>query len=316
MEMQARQDIAEKMRLHEQQQLEVQKAYHEGQIGLGMQKLQEANAIARAKAEAAAGQFADEAALAQHIAGGGKMAEGLMKYSRARPQFIHALQQTVPSPEYMPQEITLPSGKRVIANTHTGHFIANEGDGVNVTLPIDPNDPIGGGKVTRRMPLADVYKLAGTNAPNLFPSGPPAAPGCTEYPCRSGASISLQPQSQKDREHLRSVQPAIDIPAFTKNNDDEMSKLVEVPNLGTVEFPDDTPDEAISSSITDHLDRVGKKAALGEEMAATRRERFAGDVGEAFLSGAEAGTKVVAGMSPIQAISNFGTALGTSITNS
>jgi hypothetical protein len=89
-----------------------------------------------------------------------------------------------------------------------------------------------------------------------------------------------------------------------------MSKLVSVPNLGTVEFPDDTPDEAISSSITDHLDRVGKKAALGEEMAATRRERFAGDVGEAFLSGAEAGTKVVAGMSPIQAISNFGTALG------
>jgi hypothetical protein len=96
---------------------------------------------------------------------------------------------------------------------------------------------------------------------------------------------------------------------LTKNRN-EMPKVIEVPNLGTVEFPDDTPDEAISSSITDHLDRVGKKAALGEEMAATRRERFAGDVGEAFLSGAEAGTKVVAGMSPIQAISNFGTALG------
>lgn len=213
MEMQARQDIAEKMRLHEQQQLEVQKAYHEGQIGLGMQKLQEANAIARAKAEAAAGQFADEAALAQHIAGGGKMAEGLMKYSRARPQFIHALQQTVPAPEYIPTEMTLPSGKRIIANTHTGHFIPNDGEGVNVTLPIDPNDPIGGGKVTRRMPLADVYKLAGTNAPNIFPSGPPAAPGAPNIPAAAVPQFRYNPKSKKIEPISATTQPVIDIPA-------------------------------------------------------------------------------------------------------
>jgi hypothetical protein len=89
-----------------------------------------------------------------------------------------------------------------------------------------------------------------------------------------------------------------------------MPKVIEVPNLGTVEFPDDTPDEAISSSITDHLDRVGKKAALGEEMAATRRERFAGDVGEKAIKGAEYFTQGVSKMFPTSAIGGVMDALG------
>jgi hypothetical protein len=211
MEMQARQDIAEKMRLHEQQQLEVQKAYHEGQIGLGMQKLQEANAIARAKAEAAAGQFADEAALAQHIAGGGKMAEGLMKYSRARPQFIHALQQTVPAAEYMPREATI-GGQKLIVNPHTGHYTLNNGDLINMHLPINPSDPLGGGKMDRKVSLPEAYQLAGTNAPNLFPNGPGVA-SPANIPAAAVPQFRYNPKSKKIEPISATTQPVIDIPA-------------------------------------------------------------------------------------------------------
>src|SRR6185503_19307852 len=60
MEMTARREIAEQNNLREQQQLAIQNAYHQAQIGVAKDRIEAVSAIAEQKARDAAMQFADE----------------------------------------------------------------------------------------------------------------------------------------------------------------------------------------------------------------------------------------------------------------
>jgi len=84
MEMQARKEIAEQNRLREDQQMLIQNAYHQAEIGLGKARIDQQRALADEKAKEAAMTFAQESALAQHIAAGGDLATGLMKFPRGK----------------------------------------------------------------------------------------------------------------------------------------------------------------------------------------------------------------------------------------
>lgn len=84
MEMQARREIAQQNRLREDQQHLITNAYHQAEVGLGRDRIDQRNALADAISREKAATYAEESGLAQHIAKGGTMAEGLMKFPRAR----------------------------------------------------------------------------------------------------------------------------------------------------------------------------------------------------------------------------------------
>lgn len=87
--------------LHQQQQLEVQRAYHDAQVDLRQQRLGQIGEAARQKSEAAAKVYADSQGLADFIAQGGSVAEGLARFPGASPATVGALSKAaVPEKDY------------------------------------------------------------------------------------------------------------------------------------------------------------------------------------------------------------------------
>lgn len=94
MEVKARMDIAKQNALRMQTQNDMLNAYRQAQTGLGQARLQEAQAIARQKAEQTALAFRDEQGFAQEVSRGTPVSEALFKYPRTRPSIVGALTRT------------------------------------------------------------------------------------------------------------------------------------------------------------------------------------------------------------------------------
>lgn len=85
MEAQTRKEIAQQNQLRETQQLAIQQAYHQAQIGLGKQRIDEQKAIANAKAKEAAMTYQQEQGAAQYLKENpGDVAGALLNFPRAR----------------------------------------------------------------------------------------------------------------------------------------------------------------------------------------------------------------------------------------
>ena len=84
MEAQARHEIAQQNFARQQQEQLLTNAYRQSEIGLGKARLDQRQALADAIGREKALTYAQESALAQHVANGGDIASGLSLYPRGR----------------------------------------------------------------------------------------------------------------------------------------------------------------------------------------------------------------------------------------
>jgi len=98
MEAQARREIAQQNFARQQQEQLLTNAYRQSEIGLGKSRIEQRQALADEIGREKALTYAQESALAQHIANGGDMASGLAKFPRARA-IATALKSSMPDEE-------------------------------------------------------------------------------------------------------------------------------------------------------------------------------------------------------------------------
>jgi len=98
MEAQARHEIAQQNFARQQQEQLLTNAYRQSEIGLGKARLDQRQALADAIGREKALTYAQESALAQHVANGGDMASGLAQFPRARA-IATALKSSMPEGE-------------------------------------------------------------------------------------------------------------------------------------------------------------------------------------------------------------------------
>lgn len=212
METQARERIAQQNALRQQQEIEISKAYKDAQIGLGMAKLQEQDAIARAKAATAAKQFSDEQGFAQFMASGGKVAEGLQRFPGARPSFVNAIRLGEQKEPGQANIVTLPEAPGVkFVRQPTGHLTPLQDPNlVNVS-----EGPLGVTASRKGLPREQAISLLGTNAPAILGTAPTKTTSTG-----SAMKFRYDPKTKKF-EAIKNEVPAAAVVAPTDEGDEE-----------------------------------------------------------------------------------------------
>jgi len=126
MEAQARKEIADQDFQRQQQKQLITNAYRQSQLGLEKSRLEQKQALADAVDREKAMTYAQESALAQHIAAGGDMATGLAKFPRARG--IAGALKTQQESELGPPIATKIPGVGTVVNqkgTKQTHFVSD-----------------------------------------------------------------------------------------------------------------------------------------------------------------------------------------------
>lgn len=91
MEMQARQQIAEKAALRSSQQIAIQNAYKQAMLGIDQSRIDQTKAVADQKMKEAALMFADEQGFANEVGRGTPVAEAFAKYPRTKASLVTSL---------------------------------------------------------------------------------------------------------------------------------------------------------------------------------------------------------------------------------
>jgi hypothetical protein len=215
MEMQARMEISRKAELLHNQQLAVQKAYKEGEIGVMQDRLQEAKTIAEAKSKAAAQQFSDEQGFLAARQRGLSVKDAMVLFPRVRPALVTSLRLSEPT----------EAGNATIvehAETPGVHYLRQTTGRESIVTrpnadvprwvgPVDMSDPEGKGRVTGRVNDPYIRERMGTNAPPLgMISGVPAVSGAPAVQFRYNPKTrKIEPITAQP---VPSSQPAIDNP--------------------------------------------------------------------------------------------------------
>jgi hypothetical protein len=79
-ELSMKQQLAEQQHMQEQQRMEIEKSYHQQQIGLQQQELEQKQQVIQLKTQDAARQLQAQTGYQQFVAGGGDPVEGLLKF--------------------------------------------------------------------------------------------------------------------------------------------------------------------------------------------------------------------------------------------
>jgi hypothetical protein len=175
MEMQARMEISRKAELLHNQQLAVQKAYKEGEIGVMQDRLQEAKTIAEAKSKAAAQQFSDEQGFLAARQRGLSVKDAMVLFPRVRPALVTSLRLSEPTEAgnaTIVEHAETPGVHYLRQATGRESIVTKPNSNVpRITVPINLGDPEQG-KVSGLMSDPFIRSKMGTNAPSLTIQSP------------------------------------------------------------------------------------------------------------------------------------------------
>jgi hypothetical protein len=168
MEMQARMEISRKAELLHNQQLAVQKAYKEGEIGVMQDRLQEAKTIAEAKSRAAAQQFSDEQGFLAARQRGLSVKDAMVLFPRVRPALVTSLRLSEPAEAgtaTIVEHAETPGVHYLRQTTGRESIVTKPNANVpRITVPINLGDPEQG-HATGLMTDPYIRSKLGTNAP-------------------------------------------------------------------------------------------------------------------------------------------------------